>query len=169
MLSKAIAGSGALLAVCLVLGGCAAGDTGASSCPVLDAEHFGFDSSATVTDPEELAESVGLGGVLEGTCAYGFVTDDLGAVAFHIADPSDEAVEAFLERADGLLLDAEFEDFRPLPMGMMKRGPDDVQYSVLYFEDFGLDDGISPEQFENMGLVEGEPLLTGGIAIPLGD
>ena len=169
MLRTHLAGSGALLVVVLVLSGCVGAEPSDSSCPTLGPEHFGLDGSATVADPEELAESVGLGGLLEGTCAYGFVTDDLSAVAFHIADPSAADLETFSETSEQLLLDAGFEEFRPTPRGVIERNPDGVQYSIAYFEEFGPDDGISPRQFEDMGLVDGEPLLTGGIAIPRTD
>lgn len=160
-----------MVAASLLLGGCfglpGAAPSG-SSCPALTPEHF-TDRDATVADPYEIAESVGLEDVLEGTCAYGFQTDEYVGVGFHIANASLEDLEAFSDRAEPALLDGGFEDFRPTPMGIIKKNPDGAIYAISYVEHFGLDDGISQEQFDNMGLVEDEPLLYGAIEVPATD
>jgi hypothetical protein len=159
--------AGTIVAVSVLLGGCflPAGGPPGSSCPDLAPDHFGVEN-ATVADPYEIAESVGLEDVLEGTCAYGFETAEFAGVGFHLADPSDEDLEAFTERADTALLREGFEDFRPTASGIIKRNPDGVVYVISYDEEFGPGDGLTEEQFENMELVEGEGLLYGAINIP---
>jgi hypothetical protein len=168
MIRRISAATGATLAASLLLGGCfllSGSEPSGSLCPELAPEHFGVDN-AVVADPYEIAESVGLEDVLEGTCAYGFETDRFDGVGFHLVNPSEEALEAFFDRAERALLDAEFEDFRPLPSGIVKQNPDGVVYLVSYDEEFGPSDGMTAEQFENMGLVEGESLLYGAINVP---
>lgn len=184
MLLRVIGGTSAFAASALLLTGCfgaglgpdaveVSGAPAGSSCPDLGAEHFGLDPDSTIVDPHDVADSVGLGDLLDGACAYGFETDQLAAVAFHIPDPSEEEAAAYFDLAEsvgaggGFLLDHTKLELEPSVFGGFTE--DGVKFFLSYFEEFGLDDGISDEQFADMGLDEGHPLITGGIAVPLAD
>jgi hypothetical protein len=170
VLLKVIAATGALAAASLLLTGCfGSAQPSEPACPDLTAAHFGLDPESTVVDPHELADSEGLDDLLDGTCAYGFETEEIAAVAFHIANPSPDAADAFFATAEstavslGYFLDHTRLDLEPSMFGGFN--DDDVRFFISYYEEFDRGDGISEGQFDDMGLVEGDSLITGGIGI----
>ena len=171
----------ALTAASLVLAGCSllpAGpsaspptdESSESTCPDLSAEDY-VGGETTVADPQQLADSVRLGDLVDGTCAIGFESERLSGVVFHLFNPSEAEAAEFYERAEtaavsaGYLLDHTKLEFEPSYFGGFS--DDGIKFFMTYYRDIDLSDGeFPPDVIEDLGLKNGDSLINGGIAIP---
>jgi hypothetical protein len=187
MLRRISSATGLLAVATLLLTGCfappQAAPSGASpaassapssgpTCPDIGAEDLGVTVETTPADPNEIAESVGLGPVLDSTCAYGFEAEEYDGVIFVIVDPSEEAASEFLAGAVRTAADAGFEMFHAgvVGQGSTDQGStvDGVAFFVAHYQNLDVEDGpFFDSQIEDLGLHGGGSVIIGSISIPV--
>jgi len=174
------------LVVCAVLlSGCVAAPTAkptapassaaatAAGCPDIRADQFAVQIATTVADPRKQAESVGLGDVLDGTCAYGFTSDQVDGLAFFIINPTEQQAAIFFGDAVGTAAKAGFSmgstHIDGQNMTQVGANKDGAEFSVSYYPDVHTDDGdgaFSADRMAIIGLREGQSIIFGSVQLP---
>jgi hypothetical protein len=179
---KLIAATVTIAAASLLLTGCfappaaappAASPSGAS-CPDIDAEDLGVQVETTAADAVEIADSVGLGEVLGGTCAYGFEAEEYDGVIFVIVDPSEGAAAEFLA---GAVRTAAGAGFEMVHAGVVGQGSTDQgttaggdNFFLGHYQNLDIEDGpFTDGQVEDLELQEGGSVIIGSIAVLVTD
>jgi hypothetical protein len=183
---RLMAAIGTLAATALLLAGCAVASppSAASSapssspsrsssspdCPDIKAQDFAVQVETTVADPVQMAKSVGLGAVLEGTCAYGFKSTDVDGVAFFIIDPSQDAAAVFFGEAVEAGAKAGFAmgNTQVVGQSMTQSGKnaDGAAFLVAYFPAVNSGDGVMPDSsMKAIGLHDGDAIILGSIQL----
>ncbi|MBX3196048.1 MAG: hypothetical protein KF727_13225 [Microbacteriaceae bacterium] len=142
-----------------------------SDCPDITAEDFAIQIESAPADPVELADSVGLADVLEGTCAYGFTSEQIDGVAFFIIGATDSDAGAFFAEALTIAMDAGFrpgdsyneESLIVIP----SQRSDGAAFLVGHNSDVQPNDAeYTPERMAAIGLKPGDSILFGSIQLP---
>lgn len=178
---------GAALSVAFVLAGCSAPTapeptptptpppTAVSSnpdgCPDITASDFAIQVESTPADPVQLADSVGLAPLLEGTCAYGFTSPQFSGVAFFIVNASDSDAGSFFGQALNVGLSAGYtfgdSNNQGSLMTIAGQNADGAGLLVGYNSDVEVNDAeYTPERMAAIGLKPGDTLLFGSIQLP---
>ena len=178
-----MAAIGTLAATSLLLAGCAVASqpSAASSapssspssspdCPDIKAQDFAVQVETTVADPVQMAKSVGLGAVLEGTCAYGFESTEVDGVAFFIIDPSQDAAAVFFGDAVGAGAKAGFAmgntHIEGQSMTQSGKNADGAAFLVAYYPAVNSGDGVMPDySMKAIGLHNGDAVIIGSIQL----
>jgi hypothetical protein len=151
----------------------ASDDPPASSCPDIEAHDFAVGSETTPADPAVMMESVGLGDLIEGACAYGFESpgeDGFDGVAFFIIAPTPEAASEYLDAAVQTAADAGFSVNHTAAIGQSETnsGPNDAgdSFLVAWFAEVNSGDGTLPDSsMEAIGLESGQSVIIGSVQL----
>ena len=142
-------------------------------CPDIRADQFAVQIETTVADPRAQAESVGLGDVLHGTCAYGFTSDQVDGLAFFVINPTEQHAAVYF--GDDVLTAAKagfsMGHTQILGQNMTQGGSnkDGAEFSVSYYPEVHAGDGdgaFSADRMAIIGLHEGQSILFGSIQLP---
>jgi hypothetical protein len=138
-----------------------------SDCPDIEAGDFAVGIETTPADPVPMAESVGLGGVLEGTCAYGFESDQFDGIAFFIINPPEDEAAIYFGNAVMTGVQAGFPMNNNGVMNNSGTRDDGASFLVLYVAEVHADDAAIPAySMEAMGLDDGASVILGSIQMP---
>ncbi len=177
---------GLLAAVSLLLTGCSAVNMPSPSakasvsssarspqagCPDITASDFAVQIETTASDPGPLAKSVGLGDVLEGTCAYGFLSDRVNGVAFFIIDPAEDDAAVFFGEAVHTAARAGFAmgntKIEGQNMNQHGANADGASFGVTYYPKVQADDAaFTPTRMATIGVRPGDSIIFGSIQLP---
>ena len=142
-------------------------------CPNIRADQFAVQVATKVADPKAQAESVGLGDVLHGTCAYGFTTDQVAGVAFFIVNPTQDQAAVFFGNAVLTAAKAGFAmgdtDIEGQTMTQSGSNKDGADFTVAFYPEVRAGDGDGAFRADRMaiiGLHEGQSIVFGSIQLP---
>jgi hypothetical protein len=142
-------------------------------CPDIRADQFAVQIETTVADPRAQAESVGLGDVLHGTCAYGFTSDQVAGLAFFVINPTEQDAAVYFGNAVETAAKAGFSmgDTHIQGQNMVQAGSnkDGAEFSVSYYPEVHTGDGggaFSADRMVTIGLHEGQSIIFGSLQLP---
>lgn len=143
------------------------------SCPDIEAQDFAVSVETKPADPVVFMKSVGLGELLEGTCAYGFEgkgEDAFNGVAFFIIAPTEEAAAAYIHAAVQKAGDAGYSVNHAAAIGQSERdyGQNDAgdSFLVAWFANVKSGDGTLPDySMKAIGLESGQSVIIGSVTL----